>query len=141
MELGSEIHASVLFAVGLDHWPMELWWSSLGSQFKKPFRFEQFWLGHPYFKEKVKPWWEDLSEKEGQIMYKFQQKSKSLKERINKWNKEEFRNIFAKKKLLKTRMKEIQNIGMNSGYTTELQVEEAILCNKLEEREEQEEIL
>ena len=68
-------------------------------------------------------------------------KLKKLKERIKKWNNEEFINIFTDKKFLGTRLEEIQIIGMNSGYTTKLQVEEDRLCRKIEERERQEEIL
>ena len=68
-------------------------------------------------------------------MYKFQQKLKKLKERIKKWNNEELINIFTDKKFLGTRLEEIQIIGMKSGYTTKLQVEEARLCKKIEERE------
>ena len=50
--------------------------SGLGSQFKKPFMLENFWLGNPCFAEKIKTWWVDLSEGSGQSMYKFQQKKK-----------------------------------------------------------------
>ena len=70
----------------------------MGSQFKKHFRFEQFCLGHPDFEAKLKQWWEELSEGEGRRMYKFQYKLKTLKERIKKWNREEFINIFIEKK-------------------------------------------
>ena len=54
VDLGSEIHSARLSGVGSDHWPVELMWSGLGSQFKKSFRFEQFWLEHPDFDEKIK---------------------------------------------------------------------------------------
>ena len=45
-ESSSEIHSSFLLAAGSNHWKVELWCSGIGSKFKKPFRFEQFWLGH-----------------------------------------------------------------------------------------------
>ena len=51
----------------------------MGSQFKKPLRFEQFWMEHLDFDEKIKLWWEELSEGEEPSMYKFQQKLKDLK--------------------------------------------------------------
>ena len=60
INLGSEIHSSTLFGRGSDHWPIKLFWSGLGSQFKNPFRLEQFWMIHPEFSEKVKTWWEEL---------------------------------------------------------------------------------
>ena len=62
-----------------DHWPVELMWSGMGSHIKNPFRFEQFWLEHPDFDEKINMWWEELSEGEEPSMYKFQQKLKDLK--------------------------------------------------------------
>ena len=99
---------------------MELEWSELGSYFKKPFRFEQFWIGHPHFKEKVGKWWDDLIKGEDQSMDKFQEKIKGLKEKIKKQNKEEFGNIFTHKKFLESRLKEIHKQGMNEGYMTKL---------------------
>ena len=52
-------------------------------------------------------------------MYKFQQKLKGLKEKIEKSNKE-FGNIFADKKFLESRLEEIHKQGMNEGYAIEL---------------------
>ena len=40
IDLGSEMHSATLLGVGFYHWPIELMWSGLGSQFKKPFRFD-----------------------------------------------------------------------------------------------------
>ena len=74
-------------------------------------------------------------------MYKFQHNLKGLKERVKKWNKDEFGNIFVDKKILETRLQEIQTIGMNNGYTTNLQMEEFNICSKIEERKRKEEIL
>ena len=64
-------------------------------------------------------------------MYKFQQKIKGLKENIKKHNKEEFGDIFAHKKFLESRLKEIHKQGMNEGYTAKLLKEEASRCNRL----------
>ena len=47
-------------------------WSDMGSQFKNPFRFEQVWMEHLDFDEKIKMWWEELSGGHEQSMYKFQ---------------------------------------------------------------------
>ena len=74
-------------------------------------------------------------------MYKFQNKLKGLQERIKKWNKDEFGNIFADKKIPESLLQEVQVIGMNDGYTTNLKVEEFNLCSKIEERERKKEIL
>ena len=68
-------------------------------------------------------------------MYKFQQKLKGLKNRIKKWIREEFGNIFTDKKLIESCIQEIQSIGMNEEYTSNLQMEESRLCSPLEEQE------
>ena len=53
MDLGSDISTLVLASMGSNHWLVCLWWSGLGSQFKNPFLFEQFWVGHSDFRNKV----------------------------------------------------------------------------------------
>ena len=60
--LGSEIHSATLSGMGSDHWLIELMWSGLGSQFKKPFHFEKFSLENPNFEENIKSWWGELRE-------------------------------------------------------------------------------
>ena len=40
IELGSDINCVTLPSMVSYHWPVELMWSGMGSQFKKPFRFE-----------------------------------------------------------------------------------------------------
>lgn len=40
-------------------------------------------------------------------MYRFQQRLKTLKEKIKTWNKEEFGNIFEDKNRLEAQLKEI----------------------------------
>ena len=56
-------------------------------------------------------------------MYKFQQKLKKLKDKIKKWEKEDFGNISIEKRVLESMLAEIQTIGMNSRYSVELQEE------------------
>ena len=82
--LESDIHCATLPNMGSDHWPIELMWSGLGSQFKKLFRFEHFWLEHLEFDEKIRAWREELSEEDEPSMYKFQQKLKGLKAKIKR---------------------------------------------------------
>ena len=74
-------------------------------------------------------------------MYKFQWKLKGLKENIKKWNNKEFGSIFSHKNIMEGRLQEVQSIGRNEGYTTDLKMEEISLYSILEERENQEEIL
>ena len=73
-------------------------------------------------------------------MYTFHKKLKGLKERDKQWNTKEFANSFADKKIPESHLQEVQVIGMNDGYTTNLKMEEFILCSKIEERERKEEI-
>ena len=74
-------------------------WINLG-----PFRFEQFWLNHPNFRNKVHQWWEGVGEEEGNYMFKFMKNLKILKGKIKKLNKEVFDNIFEDKAILEERM-------------------------------------
>ena len=127
--------------MGSDHCQIEIMWSGLGSQFKKPFHFEQFWLENLEFEEKIKSQWGEMHEGQEHSMYNFQQNLKGLKAKIKKWNKEEFGNIFREKRRLKVCLQEIQAIGTNEGYSMALKEEERILEAKLEEREKREEIL
>ena len=53
-------------------------------------------------------------------MYQFQQKLKILKTNIKKWNKESFGNIFWAKVELDYKIKEVQNQGMQSGFSPEI---------------------
>ncbi len=55
---------------------------------------------------------------------KFQQKLKYMKEKMKKWSKESFGDIFKEKEKLELRLKEIQEIVMKNGYTLELKEEE-----------------
>ena len=107
INLGSEIHSSTLSSRGSDHWPTELLWSGLGSQFKNPFHFEHFWMIRTDFNEKFKTWWAELHSNRVTNMWYFQQNLKALKSKIKKWNKEEFGNIFQEKSRLEIRLQEI----------------------------------
>ena len=70
-------------------------------------------------------------------MWSFQQNLKALKSKINKWNKEEFGNIFQEKRRLEILLHEIQTIGLNEGYSQALIEEERLVETQLEECEKQ----
>ena len=108
---------------------------------KKTFRFEQLWLEHLEFDENIRAWREELSEGDEPSMYKFQHKLKGLKEKIKKWNKEEFGNIFSNKNIVEGCLQEVQSTGINEGYSTDLEMEELSLFSRIEGRETKEEIL
>ena len=64
-----EVSASVLSAAGSNHWPICLQWDRSGIHNRKPFKFEQFWLEHKYFKSLVQQWWQKLVPPMGSGMY------------------------------------------------------------------------
>lgn len=74
-------------------------------------------------------------------MYNFQQKLKSLKTRIKRWNKDSFGNIFQAKKKLDLRIKEVQLEIHRTGSTADLKAQEWLLLQELNLKEKQEEAL
>jgi hypothetical protein len=87
-------HATVIDAPGSNHWPILLRMDISGTPGKKPFHFKKFWLTHPDFQENIEQWWQEVVVPRGTPMYKFQQKLKNLKQRLKRWNKSTFGNIF-----------------------------------------------
>eukprot|EP00253_Pinus_taeda_P033576 PITA_33576 len=88
------IEARILPGLGSDHWPICLEIDIKKTNIKKPFRFESFWLRNPDFLNKLEEWW-NQSQVRGQCkMHTFQLRLKELKQKIRKWNKEDFGNIF-----------------------------------------------
>jgi len=94
VHLGGDIAAAILPHSGSDHWPISLQWQRPGNTTKRPFRFEEFWLTHPSFKDFIKSTWSTFFPPEGSKMFQFQQKLKYLKSQIKRWNQETFGNIF-----------------------------------------------
>ena len=70
-------------------------------------------------------------------MYRFQNKLKFVKGKINNWKKEEFRNILREKSLLEDNLGRLQNKGMREGFSPSLLIEERRIQAQLEEREKQ----
>eukprot|EP00253_Pinus_taeda_P004577 PITA_04577 len=91
IHLGGDLLASILPLSGSDHWQRS------GDNVRRPFRFEAFWLNHPYFNNLITETWKNFTSPEGTKMYKFQQKLKNLKEKIKQWN----RSTFAIEKIIK----------------------------------------
>lgn len=97
----------MILAAGSDHWLICLEWVRLGEFVKRPFRFDKFWLTHPYFHRLIKEWWEEFSELEGSRMYVLQQKLEYVKECLKKWNKESFGHILMEKSHLEIQIGEL----------------------------------
>ena len=66
-----EIMANVLPMSGSNHWPIYLNWDWSSTNLRKAFRFEQFWLEHKEFKERVTQWWQELVPPPGTNMCRF----------------------------------------------------------------------
>lgn len=137
---GGIYNALMIPSVGSDHWPISLSWQGLGNQVGKPFRFEHCWFEDPNFKSKVKDLWSESTSQKGNCMYRFQQRLKSLKNKLKIWNKEEFGNIFEDKSRLESQLQKVAEEVFKTGYTDQLMREETILQEQLQAREKQEEI-
>ena len=106
IHLGGDLLASILPQIGLDHWPIMLHWQNVGLQYKKPFKFEAFWLTHASFRDIVTQAWQSYTPPPGSKMYQFQQKLKHLKTIIKNWNISVFGNIFQDLRTLERKMEE-----------------------------------
>lgn len=92
--LGGDLIASILLLSGSDHWPIALQCNRPGNTTKRPFRFENFWLTHPEFKDFVRQTLIKYKPTGGSKMANFQQKLRFLKREIKHWNHTTFGNIF-----------------------------------------------
>ena len=66
---GGELKVSVLPSARSDHWPIKLEWDNVGTNLRRPFRFEIFWLDHPDFQPLIQQWWKDFHPSEGTPIY------------------------------------------------------------------------
>ena len=135
-----DINATVLPSAGSDHWPVCLKWSAGGSQGRKPFRFESFWLTHPDIPQLVNSWWKETEDLRDRSMYKFQQRLKSIKIKIKDWNRDHFGNIFQEKARLERRLVELQQKGMQDDFSEDILQEETSILRLIAQRETQEEM-
>jgi hypothetical protein len=86
-------NATVIDTPGSDHWSILLTLNISGTLGRKPFRFENFCLTHPYFQTNIQQWWEEAETQTGTLMYRFQQRLKNLKLQLKSWNNSTFDNI------------------------------------------------
>lgn len=93
MLTGMHMEATIVPAAGSDDWPICLSLDTLKPK-EKPFRSEKFWLSHPDFLINIKSWWEGSTQNKGSLMYRFQQRFKTLKQHIKICNKTVFGDIF-----------------------------------------------
>jgi hypothetical protein len=87
-----------------DHWPIKLNLILYDTLSLCHFRFEALWIHHPSFMEKIEQWWNESKSIQGIPMYHFQQCLKFIKNKLKKWNKETFGNIFKEKEKLEIKL-------------------------------------
>eukprot|EP00253_Pinus_taeda_P019122 PITA_19122 len=141
VHIGGEFTAHIIPFSGSDHWPIELQWNRPGSNIKRPFRFEAFWLSHPDFNDFINTTWQNCNPTETTKMARFQKKLKLLKEEIKRWNKTTFGNIFREKEYLIQEIKNTQQRTILEGRSAKLAQKEQEMEEKLLERDRQEEVL
>ncbi|XP_010275990.1 PREDICTED: uncharacterized protein LOC104610867 [Nelumbo nucifera] len=90
-----------------DHWPIMIGKSNIGGSGPSPFRFENMWLLHLEFKDKVKTWWNESNPKVNWEGMKFHWKLKELKVKIKEWNSLHFGRLEEKKQQLISKIEEL----------------------------------
>lgn len=65
------VEATIMPAMGSDHWPIRLEINIKKNPLNRPFRFEAFWLRNPQFISKVKEWWTQSQQKGKGKMHTF----------------------------------------------------------------------
>ena len=112
-----DIQSSILPIAGSDHYPIQIVLFEPSKLYRNPFKCEKMWFLDQNFMNLVKNWWIQDNFK-GSKMFIFVSKMKSIKEKILRWNKEHFKNIFKEKldieeDLCKLNTEVIKN-GMNN---------------------------
>ena len=99
-------HSSMLPIAGSDHFPVRFEFSEPQQPARNPFKCEKMWFLDENFINKIKEWWA-LDKFEGSKMYVFVAKMRKLKERILRWKKEHFNDIFKEKLDIENQLKEL----------------------------------
>lgn len=132
--IGLDMSVFILTFGGLDHWPIQLEASFIGTPKDKPFRFENVWLTHPDFISNIGRWWVEDIPIQGMNMFLLQQRLKHIKHRLKDWNKNEFGNIFKAKKEVEQKLQGINQILITDGFTEERKLHADSLQQEWEDR-------
>jgi len=117
--IGLDLLAMILPFGGLDHWPIQIEASFIGTLRNRPFRFENIWLTHPDFISNIEKWWIEDMQVQGTKMFLLLQRLKHIKLRLKDWKKNEFGNIFEAKKVVERKLQEINQILITDGFNEE----------------------
>jgi hypothetical protein len=132
-----DIQSSILPIAGSDHYPVQITLSEPIKPHINPFKCEKMWFLDNNILDHVGSWWNERKFK-GSKMFIFVSKLKYIKEKILKWNKEHFGNIFKEKleneeELVKLNS-EVIKVGMdNNSYLHEKELlakQESILAKE-----------
>jgi hypothetical protein len=138
---GLTLDCNILPWGGSDHWPVQLEANFQTTPKNRPFRFEKFWIEHPTFKEHINQWWREELPDQGTRMFKLYKRLKYIKHKLKEWNKEIFGNINQEKKKIEDRMRILQELCIDEGYTEDRKREEIQMTREWEARCQQEETL
>jgi len=137
---GHTMAAWILPFGGLDHWPIQLEASFIGTPRNKPFRFENAWLTHPNFITNIRSWWVEDMPTQGMKMFLLHQRLKHIKHRLKELNRNEFGKIFEGKREVERKLQEINQILIKEGFTEERKIQVDSLQQEWDNRCHQEEI-
>ena len=120
--------STILPIIGSDHYPVRLELLEPHKPMRNPFKCEKMWFLDPYFINNIKIWC-DQERVEGSKMFSFVSKLKLLKERILKWNKCHFNNIFKEKLEIENKLKNLHLDIIKNGMNNEsYQLEQELLA-------------
>lgn len=84
---------NAMIRVGCDHYPINFMVEPKGGRRRKfSFRFEKMWLSHPSFLNCVKVWWN--VQVDGTSLFCIAKKLRIVNDKVRKWIKETFGDIF-----------------------------------------------
>ena len=125
-------HSSILPIAGSDHFPVRFEFSEPQKPARNPFKCEKMWFLDADFLNNIKEWWAQ-DEFVGSKMYVFVAKMKKLKERILRWNKEHFKDIFKEKIDIENQLKELNSEVIKKGMNNDSYMREKELLARQED--------
>ncbi|XP_059076532.1 uncharacterized protein LOC131875853 [Cryptomeria japonica] len=114
--------------VGSDHFPISFTAKPKGGRRRFSFRFEMMWLSYPSLHNCVKDWWDVKID--GTTLFSVAKKLRIVKEKIIKWNKEMFGDIFMLKSAPQVDLNIIKDKIQKEGYVGDNFARESDIVSK-----------